>query len=700
MSAAPSSLATMTAGTVPDGFVALDSVLPWFGDPHLDKTRRQAQRWASKVPSVQRKKHCGAWHVHTDARLPDGCQVGAYLKCGRSPELHAGQVLPPGHARWTPRDWQRYDWSLEFRNWIEETARQNKQFARGDVYRLVVERHGDKFAARKLPRSRRRIDDMLNRIDPRHESFDGNVDHRGRGTADTAAGDASCTPEAWELFTSYYLHPNKRSVKLCHEIVEYRAGQSGWTWPSLRTIQRRVRAELPPFMADYHRLGPQAWSRKHAPRIERDLVAVRPNETWVGDHTQFDFLAMHEGKPVRLWLTAWMDQRSRVVVGHVVTPRPDSDTIMQAFRDGVVENGAPLHTIIDNGKDYRSKAFSGGRRGKPLHDEKRIKSMLGRLDVGVTFCEPFNPGAKAIERFFGTLHNRFDRLFDSYCGKDPKDRPEALYERLRRRAVELPTLAEVESRLMEWFRAYHNTTHSGDAMDGKSPLWVFINCDPIPRRTAPEDVLAVLVQKTVEVKVTKNGVRYNGVQYGQANAELWKRHGEALLLRIDPARGDRVEVCDLQGRHITWATQQRLRGVSHEDIKTAKRRQKRARQLAKSARSALHDSAKRVTELAIEAQRERVQPLRKAVGAETEAPLRGVQLLPTASHVVAPPPIDDAAEAVSIDDFPDVELDFDRDDAPVTSPLDLLPDLTIGSVDDIENDADYPLDALVGVGDE
>lgn len=428
-------------------------------------------------------------------------------------------------------------------------------------------------------------------------------------------------------------------MALCYEVVAVEAERNGWQWSlSLRSVQRRVDKELPAFIADRHRLGERRWAQKHAPRIERDLSEVRPNQCWVGDHCQLDFLARVEGGEIkRPWVTAWMDQRSRMIVGWVVTSSPDSDTILAAFRDAVIEHGAPEQIIIDNGKDYRAKGFSGGRRGKPRLDTERVLSVCGRLGIQVSFCEPFNPGSKAIERFFDTLHERFDKTFPTYCGNKPENRPEQLFAKLRARKIAEPTTGAIRERLPVWLDAYHRRPHTGDSMDGKSPLYVFTHCDPIARRTAPRDVLDKLLQKTVEVKVTKRGVRYRDIYYGQDNPEVWRRQGKRppveVLLRIDPERADAVEVCELDGRHITWAVNARLGGMDQDDVKEGKRRQKQAKKRAREALPAVRDARKTTEQHVIAAQREYAEQLAKAAGAEGMAPPRGVQLLPGAAEI-------------------------------------------------------------------
>jgi transposase InsO family protein len=640
-----------------DHFVALDAVLAWFGAVELKSTQRQGQRWAAQLARRgQAEKRDGQWFVHVDAHLADGLTTLGYLKTGGRPELYAGQRLPPGSESWSPEDWARYDNTLELRRRYEEMRPRFASLNKDAFARVFEQEHGQWAKKQGLSCKRKQLDRYFRRIDPADPAFDGNVDRRGRPAGGAPAGPADgCSPEAWDLFKLHYPDPRRRSASLCYEIVAFEAERNGWQWPHLRTIQRRVTAELPAFMADYHRLGERRWRAKHGPKIERDLSEVRPNQVWVGDHAQFDFLVRLEGGQIgRPWLTLWLDQRSRRIVGWVITSQPDSDTILGAFHDAVIEHGAPERIVVDNGKDYRAKGFSGGRRGKPRLDEERIKSVSGRLGIAVTFCEPLNPGSKSVEAFFATLHERFDKTWQTYCGGTPNNRPEMLFRNLRAKKIAEPTIGAVREQFARWLDAYHRRGHSGDGMDGLCPLDVFERCDPIPRRTAPRDTLALLLQKTVSVKVTRRGVRWMNCYYGQDNEELWKRQGSDVLLRVDPQRADCVEVLDRSSKHITFARNARLTGKTQDDIKEAKKRQKRAKKLAQSALPAVRDARKTVEEHAIAAQREYAERLRQAAGGESDAPPpRGIQLLPGAADIVpvAPP--------AATDDSGDHALEFD-----------------------------------------
>ncbi len=616
--------------------------------------RRKLARMAER--SRRARKLRGRWHLHRDDLL-DGVPVHKHLRApqfaraGAPAPARPVAGLPAGSGTWSSADHERYQRTRLLVRGFDAfaAARPGRRAALAAAYAAAAAR--DVFADPAIPPSLTVADYCAQhnlsctyaslRRYARRLQTDGNVDRRGRGGAGPAPAGPTCTPAAWDYFCALWLTPQQRTVALCWEITRVESARRGWAWPALRTIQLRVQRELPAFHADYYRLGPTAWARQHSPRIQRDLSPIRPNERWVGDHARFDFLCLDEqGRPVRPWLTAWQEQRSRLLVGWQITTRPDSNTIIAAFRAGVLQYGAPAEVIIDNGKDYRAAGFSGGKARKIDRTKAKCASVLGRLDVRARFCIPFEPGSKAIESWFGTLHERYDKLHDSYCGRDPQHRPEDLYARLRRGGVELPTLPTVRQTFARYVAAFHQRPHSGDGMAGQCPQHVFDHCDPLPRRTLPRAQLDELLKKTVVVKVSKRGVRYQGVYYGQGEARLRTLHGQQVQLALDPEHAEYVDVRDLQGRHLLRAYQQRLDGLTQESIAEAKRRQAAARRQAKTAGRAWRDAHKSVVELALEHQAAHAAELRQAAGAEHAAPPpRAFALLPTDSHFAPAPPV-------------------------------------------------------------
>lgn len=436
--------------------------------------------------------------------------------------------------------------------------------------------------------------------------------------------------EAWQMFKGLWLTRQRRTVALCHLVVKDAARKNGWLWPTLRTIQRKVERELPPVQADYYRYGSREWSRRWGPKIRRDYSQYRANQTWVGDFHLLDVFcrkSQADWTIVRPLLCAWLDMRSRIIPGFRIVEREDQNAILLTFRDGVTKWGAPDEVVIDNGKPYRAYGVSGGRptRKRIIEDEDYMQSVFGQLDVRVHFTIPYNPDSKPIERWFRTLEDQFCATFESYCGGDNKDpRWKAAEELARKHPEQCPTVAEFSELLGKYMEAYHATPHSGDGMDGLSPAQAFDRFDPIAKKTAPDGVLDLLMMRpTRPVKVTRYGVRYRGIEYGQNDPRLFMLQDKEVLLRVDPQDASYVIVCDPDGKPICRATNNSLAlcGVTQDDLAEGMKAKARASRLAREVRDGGTQAAlQTVSEASITASLKRRKPREPLEATGTDGP--------------------------------------------------------------------------------
>lgn len=113
-------------------------------------------------------------------------------------------------------------------------------------------------------------------------------------------------------------------------------------------------------------------------------------EVWVSDHAQIDVACLSpDGNIVFPWVTAWRDYKSGKWLGWILQcGHPNSDHIFQSFYYAAQRYGLPKDIIIDNGKDYRSKDFAGGRQFKIEADQFKTTCMLSELNVRANFALP------------------------------------------------------------------------------------------------------------------------------------------------------------------------------------------------------------------------------------------------------------------------------------------------------------------------
>ena len=223
-------------------------------------------------------------------------------------------------------------------------------------------------------------------------------------------GISSISSEAWDYFCSLYLTLQRLTIQRCWEFVQKEYPDI----PSVSAFERKVKT-IPEYAIIEYRLGQKALD-DHMPTMLRSKLDIMSNHIWYSDHHLMDvFVKNTYGKVVRLWLTVFFDARSNKVVSFIAREAdPNATVVKQCLKQGILKYGIPDEVYFDNGKDYKSKAFSVDY---PL-------SIVKQLGIGNIYATPYNAKAKSVERFFRTLEERFNKLFPTYLGKDAKDRPE------------------------------------------------------------------------------------------------------------------------------------------------------------------------------------------------------------------------------------------------------------------------------------
>ena len=438
------------------------------------------------------------------------------------------------------------------------------------------------------------------------------------------------SPEAWELFKSFYLTQRQLSVKVCWTNVKYINNRDGMNWliPSLRTMQQYASERIPLPVRILHREGLAAYEAKCAPYIQTDPETIEPGAVWIGDHHEFNCWVRYRGKWVRPWLTAWEDMRSRTLMGWCVTVNPNQTTIMTAMKRGIEKYGPPESVKIDNGKDYDSELWTGTtkqRRRKAIAagyiDEQLVAGIYAMMNIGVSFAIPYHPQSKAVERYFDTLDQQLVKTIKTYCGKDSARKPDALNDYLKtdkavREALSMDEFAGLIDRYIN--DIYNQQGHTGRGMEGRAPVDVLATRDS--RRVLSEGVLELLLRIwSGELKVGKNGVNFKGLWYGQYNPELLMRQGQKVRVAYDPDDLATVHVYDATTmRLICEAAQAKLVGyggaVSEEDLREGMKQKGRALRVVRQAVDSRLTANMDVTDVTLAAMAERIKQERAGEG--------------------------------------------------------------------------------------
>ncbi len=366
------------------------------------------------------------------------------------------------------------------------------------------------------------------------------------------------TREILDVFEFFYLNENKPSIKQCMRETALYFKEQDITMPSYTTFKRSV-DHLPQTVKLYFREREKVFTDKCAPYIKRMYEDLESNDIWVADNHTFDVMVEKEGKPVRVYLTAFMDVRSRKMTGWCVTDAPCSDATIYALKKGCERFGVPKAIYTDNGREFLFHDLGGNgfRKKRKEGEELKLPSILDDLGIEFRTALPRNARGKGIERAFYTVKEHFSKLFESYTGGTILERPDRL-KKLVKQKDGLPEINEfiqfVDIYIEGW---YNKQPHQGDGMKGKCPDEVFAE-NMITKRVLPKDKADLMFMRYAKsnngmLKVGKNGVTltFYGKQLQYWNEELWKEHfGENVYVRYNPEDLSSVRVYDAQKRFL------------------------------------------------------------------------------------------------------------------------------------------------------
>lgn len=395
--------------------------------------------------------------------------------------------------------------------------------------------------------------------------------------------------EIYDVFEYYYLDQSRKSVTLCMTLTELNFRQLGredlLPLPSKTTFERAVRSIPIPYVK-YFRYGEKQFIGECAPYIRRMYEDLESNDIWVADNHTFDIMVAKDGSPVRVYLTAFMDVRSRKMMGWCVTDAPSSDATIYALKKGCEEYGVPKALYTDNGREFLFHDLGGnGFRRKRKNDELKLPSILDDLGIAFRTALPRNARAKGIERAFYTVKETFSKLYESYTGGTILEKPDQLKEVVKH-PDELTAVEEFQKQVDTYIRGFYNKhPHRGTGMNGKCPDEVFA-ANLIEKRMIQKDKLNLMFMRYAKgskgtLRVGKNGVslKFYGQELQYWNEDLWRLHyGQDVYVRYSPDDLSSVRVYNADKQLICTA---KLRTAlsyqaTKEDIRAATAENRRA----------------------------------------------------------------------------------------------------------------------------
>lgn len=324
---------------------------------------------------------------------------------------------------------------------------------------------------------------------------------------------------------------NHGTIEMLYTKFEEVAKERGWEgYTSIKTVARYIKYIMDELRGrNAHYLvanGMREFKNARMLKGKRDTTALQVMEFVQGDEHTFDCWVQftHPNgkiKAVRPKLVAWLDTRTRCIMGDVLCVDANSQILKESLVKMLYSHpgGLPKHLHIDNGKDYTSQTNTGQSRKERKMQELEFDSETKGFYRSIGIEEwsrslPYEPWSKGqIERFFGTVCSMFTKWMDSYVGtltgsmtsgKRKKNIPKML-ER-----GELLTMEEFYEYWTKWKNeVYHKREHSSLRKDREkyiTPIELFEKADRYYKASPPREYAATLLLKAENALVHNQGI--------------------------------------------------------------------------------------------------------------------------------------------------------------------------------------------------
>lgn len=442
------------------------------------------------------------------------------------------------------------------------------------VRHMRVENPGMELSVATLYRKKKALDEG---------DLDSVIDRRGKARK----GKTDMPEYIKKTFLHYYLvdggEGHAYSITKCMEYTEKWAEKNAANalpLPSYSSFYR-LAMDVPEAVRILMREGDRAYYNKASVYTRRDYESIASNDWWVGDTYTCDTLTLGpDGKTHRPYLTAWVDVRSGIFVGWYISfGGNSSQNSIYALRRGCLAHGMPNHNAyVDNGREYLTFDFGGrGHRAKKVLANGEApfepKTILDYMGVEMKNAIVQNSRAKLVERSFRNVKEHIMRLFPTYTGGSPEEKPEALKKALQRGAI--PTDAEFVQKvdlLISGYLNYEPYYGSVPADKGKRRIDVYNEHLEHVRHVEPDVLNLMMLRTSKPKKVDREGVYLNirgkKVWYNCPELHsLWQE--KKVYLRYDPDDLSSVRVYREDGSFILTAPRCDLEaayGATQEEI--------------------------------------------------------------------------------------------------------------------------------------
>lgn len=409
-----------------------------------------------------------------------------------------------------------------------------------------------------------------------------------------------------DAFMYFFLDERRLPVSRCYQLmIEWVTEfypQDLPNIPSERSFRRQAE-KLPQAVIALMRYGEKAMTDKYIPYIERMYDDLQANDVWIADNHTFDFMTYCDNgqKTHRMYLTAFLDAKSGVLVGWNLTEQPDSHSTLLALRHAITRFGLPKSVYFDNGSEFLTHDIGGrGHRTRKSWNADDIPpTILDLLDIKMHNAIVRNAKAKPIERTFGTLKNHISRVIETFCGGTILERPESLKWKLKHGIV--PEDDQIRAALEVLIDGDYNVSdYGGKERRYKGMTRIEVWNESIKhteyREPAEKDLALLLARTTRYQRIKRNGVYIElaGEKLWYSAPDAWKYQGEEVYVRYDPANYQTVRIYDKEtdAYRFTWTLETELEvAYITDDMDEIARAEKKIRTVTR----AIHDYSKGLT---------------------------------------------------------------------------------------------------------
>lgn len=415
----------------------------------------------------------------------------------------------------------------------------------------------------------------------------------------------SFTPEVRQVIKNIWFNPefaqNQGTKEMLYEKLNAVKNINGWEKiPSYQSVVRYINHLMDDenmrnawYLASR---GEREYRNKVMVKGERNTKDLKVMQVVMGDEHTFDCWVAYthpNGKvtAIKPHLAAWVDIKSRMILGDVMCKDANSDILKQSLLKLLYHDAGsvPQYIYIDNGKDYTSKGMTGYARNDRQRMEfddttKGFYQSIGIEDYHRAL--PYYAWTKGqIERFFGTVCSQFTKWFTSYTGTLTGSKTFAKVDKDVKGMLErgeLLTLEEFYEKWTEWLHTvYMVKQQSGLKKQGEeftTPKSCFENADKYEKAVPPKNYATILMMKSERRYVRNVGIQLEGLSY--RSDDLCALIGQYVDIKYDPHDMKTIYVFQ-NGKQICEAYAQELlvfaseNGVEQKALKEHLGRQKR-----------------------------------------------------------------------------------------------------------------------------